>query len=61
MLHYLALIALVFVALVLGVLLAGWIFLYVLSTEENTAAAVFAAALAIICVILAALLLTSMI
>ncbi len=58
MLHYLALIVLVFSSLVLGVLLSGRIFLYVLSTEENIAAAIFAALLTVICVVLAAVLLT---
>lgn len=57
-LHYLALIVLVFSSLVLGVLLSGRIFLYVLSTEENIAAAIFAALLTVICVVLAAVLLT---
>lgn len=51
MLHYLALIVLVLRSLVLGVLLAGRVFLCVLTSEENIAAAVFAAVLAIICVI----------
>ena len=57
-LHYLALIVLVFSSLVLSVLLAGRVFLYVLSSEENIAAAVFAAMLTIACVILVAVLLT---
>ena len=57
-LHYLALIVLVFSSLVLGVLLAGRVFLYVLSSEEeNIAAAICAALLAVICVVLAVVLL----
>lgn len=58
MLHYLALIVLVLSSLVLGALLAGQVFLYVLSSEENIAEAAFAAVLAIICVILVEMLVT---
>jgi len=56
-LHYLALIALVFVSLVLSVLIFGRVFLYILSTEENIIAATCAALLAMICAILTVLLL----
>lgn len=56
--HYLALIALIFVGLVLGVLLTGWVFLQVLSTEENISVAIFAALVTIICLTLTVMLLT---
>ncbi|HET9366040.1 MAG TPA: hypothetical protein VFP71_13615 [Candidatus Angelobacter sp.] len=57
MLHYLALIVLVFVCLMLSVFIFGRVFLYILNTEENMIAASFAALLAVICAILTVFLL----
>ncbi|HET9281611.1 MAG TPA: hypothetical protein VFR24_06580 [Candidatus Angelobacter sp.] len=57
MLHYLALIVLIFVCLVLGVLIFGRVFLYILTTEENMIAATCAAFVAAVCAVLTVLLL----
>lgn len=56
-LHYLALIVLIFVCLVLGVLIFGRVFLYILTTEENMIAATCAAFVAAVCAVLTVLLL----
>lgn len=57
MLHYLALIVLIFVCLVLSVLIFGRVFLYILNTEENIVAAICAASVAVVCAVLTVFLL----
>lgn len=56
-LHYLALIVLIFVCLVLSVLIFGRVFLYILNTEENIVAAICAASVAVVCAVLTVFLL----